>query len=411
MDCPACQERFTAMAERDVGPVTVQARGHLEECPGCRQQFASFERTVGALRDLAMVRPPAHVLPGIYGALDGVRPRRLSLVTIWQPLTAGAAMTACLALIIWSVVLHPAPGLQPLAGPVVTANLPAVAQAAPPAAAPGMGQPLAGRPSEGARGGRGFAGRAMPAGRPRMIAMAPAAARPPTWGNWATEPKPALGTTNPGDGSKPANTFGAGDDPGGQPQTPLVRRPGPMQLSFVPPTERTVGVAVVGELVIDSQAECEVTVLVETQGGLRVANAPEGVLYRGPIRQGQVLRLPVRLVAAKAGTQGLRVKLVPDVATGKADLDISIPDFTGEAALAPGKAIISLKFADTPIEQAAREMATAAGARVVVHDEVAGHLITHDYSAGVPLDAALRILCDAAGCRVEERDGVYHILK
>ena len=252
-----------------------------------------------------------------------------------------------------------------------------------------------------------------------MLATGP---RPSAWpgvGNWAeptatgdasgsvATPAAATGSES---ANKPAGTFAASDQTPDRSGPPLQPREGPLQLAFMPPAERAVGVPVVGELTIASQAECEATVLVEGRRGLRIANAPEGVLYQGPLRLGQTLKLPVRLVAGKPGSQRLRIRLVPSVPLASADLDILVPGFTGEA-LRPGEAIVNLRFRNAPLDRAIRRMAAEVGARVVIHDDVERELVTYDFSAGVPLVAALRILCDAAGCRVEERDGVYHILK
>ena len=51
------------------------------------------------------------------------------------------------------------------------------------------------------------------------------------------------------------------------------------------------------------------------------------------------------------------------------------------------------------------------GARVVIAEGVDPQRVTQDFSAGVPFAAALRVLCDACGYRIVEREGVYHILK
>jgi hypothetical protein len=233
-------------------------------------------------------------------------------------------------------------------------------------------------------------------------------------GNWALRsevaPPPAPTAAASAAGSKPAGTFAAGDPDPVAPAKPLQRQTGPVQLRFVPPAERAVGVTVVGELTVDSEAECEATIGVEGRRGLRVVNAPDGIIYRGPVHRGEQLRLPLKLFATAAGTQRLRLWMRPDVPIGEADLDIVVPGFQGQMTKV-GEALITLRFRQTPATQAIREMAAAAGARVVIDDEIETQLVTQDYSAGVPFAAALRILCDTADRRVEERDGVYHIVK
>jgi hypothetical protein len=209
-------------------------------------------------------------------------------------------------------------------------------------------------------------------------------------------------------GEKPAATFAAPDGVT-KPAEPLQPKVDAVQLSFSPPTERTVGVPVVGRLTVDSKAEGDVTVTVTGARGLRIVNAPAGVLYRGPVRQGQALELPVKLLARQAGTQRLRVKLTASVAVGQADLEVIVPGFAGEWP-EPGQALVTTSYREIELHQALRDMAASVGARLVVHEGVEHPLMTQDYSAGVPLAAALQIMCDAAGCRVEERNGVFHIL-
>lgn len=410
MDCLACQEQFAAMIEHTATEATSLALNHLRGCPDCARQFDGYRRAVQALRDLPLVSPPPSLLPAIHLELDRVSPRRSRLAMLWQPLTAGLSLAACLMLVIWTTVLSPPEASRPVA-PLGTSL----------AAQPRPRTEVAGE-TNGGRPARLAQPNSM---RSRMVAPArgpvvpmPVQSHTSPWsamGDWAVapegQPAPAAQPAAGGGASgKPAGTFAAGDPAPTAVTEPLQRRVGPLQLSFVPPAERAVGITVVGELTIDSEAECEATVGVEARRGLRVVNGTDGVIYRGPIRRGEVLKLPVKLFATSAGTQRLRVWMRPDMPVGEADLDIAIPGFTGRMTEV-GETVIDLQFRETPATRAMREMAAAAGARLVIEAEVHDQLVTQDYSAGVPFAAALRILCDSVGCQVEERDGVFHVVK
>lgn len=403
MDCLNCQEHFAEMLEGATGEATVAAHSHLAGCEDCRRAFAAYQRTVAAVRDLPLVAPPAFVLPGIYSALNLLTPRRRPFVALWQPLTAGLSLAACLALVVWAVVLGPQAQFAPVAGPGGgTARLGANSAASRGEAGASLSRP--GSPRS-ARLRAEANTRRLPAARRAgaRLALAPTVPQLPAMGNWAGAFEPEV---FPG-----ARTFGAADAVvPATPVAPAPPTPGPIQLTFTPPAERSVGVPVVGELVIDSQGTYDATVRVMGQRGLRVPNAREGVLYSGPVQKGKPLRLPVKLLAVQSGTQRLRLVVEANLAEARTELEVIVPGFTGELTNA-GSVVVTLRFVETPLRQAARELAAASGARVVVHEGVPEVHITQDYSAGVPVAAALRVLAEAADSRVEERDGVFHLLK
>jgi hypothetical protein len=188
----------------------------------------------------------------------------------------------------------------------------------------------------------------------------------------------------------------------------LVRTPGEVQLSFTPPLERVVGSATVGQLLVASQAEASVTIRVQPQAGLRVMNAADGVLYRGALRKGEKLQLPMRLLATQVGAKRLRVVLEADVAGVGTEMPVLIPEFTAANSV---EKPITLVFKDTPSVRALREVAAAAGVRLLVAGDLEPQLVNYDFSAGVPVAVALRALCDGCGYKLEMRDGVYHVEK
>jgi hypothetical protein len=211
-------------------------------------------------------------------------------------------------------------------------------------------------------------------------------------------------------GSKPARTFAASAETAPPAEGPLHKTAGEVQLAFTPPSERVVGAPVVGELAIAGSAEGNITVTVASRRGLRVTNAKGGVLYEGPLRRGETLQLPVQMIAVVPGTQRLRLHLAADVPLAPADLDVVVPGFEGEYVSVKDRPVM-IVFRNTPLVKAIREMANAVGGRVVIHEEVEDQRVDEDFSAGVPFEAALRILCEHCGYRVVEEDGVYHVLK
>jgi hypothetical protein len=217
-----------------------------------------------------------------------------------------------------------------------------------------------------------------------------------------------MGNVAPGGTSaKPAGTFAAEDRPVVAPPAPLSRRAGKLELTFVPPPTRLVGEPTVGELRVVGEAEAQVVVTARGRRGLRVGS--EGVLYRGALRRSEALTLPVRLVAVEPGTQRLQVALTSDVPGVAAELEVMIPEFVGER-IKVGERAVTANLRGVAAGQALRLLAAEVGARVVIHDGVPATLVTHDYSAGVPFEAAVRVLCEQVGCRFEARGDVYHIL-
>jgi hypothetical protein len=122
------------------------------------------------------------------------------------------------------------------------------------------------------------------------------------------------------------------------------------------------------------------------------------------------LELPVRLIAARPGVHRVRLALEADVAGVSTELPLLIPAFVVGPEV-DGQRLVTQAFTETPSVRAIRTMAAAAGARVVIAEGVESHVISYDFSAGVPFAVALRTLCDGCGYSLEERDGVYHVGK
>lgn len=404
MNCLTCQESFTEMLENSDSPIAVEAAAHLESCPACARAFAAFGNVVGALHRLPPVAPPRNLSAAISVALDGTTGPQSFCSRHWQPLTTVVSMAACCLLVLWTVVLNPVHTSQ------FALHSPGAGQ---PARAPSVANvPSALLPST-ARASQPYETVGMPA-RPVAHSTSPGYAPAAEFGTCAagleTAPRLTTISSTPVEGpDKPAGTFAATDETPAA--SPLHKSEGPIILSFQPPPERLVGELLVGEVIIESQAEANVTLTVEPKGVLRVNNLHDGVLYQGPIRRGDKVKLPVRMVAGRPGGQRMHLSLKADVPGVAAELDVNIPDFKPQPPNRTPEPLVTLIFDNVSSVRAIREMAAAANQRVVIHEGVEPEFVTQDYSKGVPFAAALRILCDGCGYRVEEREGVYHILK
>lgn len=418
MDCRTCEEHFTAVLEESDSPDARASREHLQVCPACRDLFESFRQTVHHLRDLPSVAPPPGLLREISRSLDAVAPPRPVWSRYWQPVTAGVSMAACLVMVLWAVVLNPNNVLVSSNSSQVTdysafqptmlarpAPMPGVAAAtaaaAPVPVAPARPMRMAMRP------------RFVHATAARQGALTPFPAQFGSWGQPAPTTPVTAAPASPAivghSSSKPAETFSAPTE-GGTVEKPLHKTPGEVQIAFLPPTERIVGTLAVGQVVVTSQAEANITLRLAPRGGLRVINAPGDVLYEGPVRKGDKLSLPVRMIAGRPGLQRMQLTLSADVEGVATDMPIVVPEFT-VSTVQHSEQPVTLIFRDTSSLRAIRDLASAAGARVVIDDSLEPQLVTYDFSAGVPFAVALRTLCDGCGYKVSERDGVYHISK
>lgn len=418
MDCLGCQEQFTAVLEGSDSTLAQACREHLQTCATCSAVHDSFLETVHRLRELPVVPPPPGLLRQIALAVDAeARPQR-SWRTYWQPLTAGLSMAACCLMVMWAVVLHPTSAVTP-------SNLPRLAQVdyslmTPPARsgakAPGAttGQPGSATqtvpPRRGAARPVRMPRRALTASRGPQVAVRPFPDNFGAWGHVAPAGALTVGTDAPvGTSGKPVGSFAAGD-PATPPAVPLTKTSGEVSLTFMPPAERVVGALAVGQLMVVGQAEANVTIRLQPRTGLRVLNVRDGVLYRGELRQGQKLELPVRMIASRPGAQRMQLSLEADVAGVGTQLSILIPSFA-PALAGDVEKTVTLIFQDTLATRAIRQMAAEADVRVVLDEGLEQQLVTYDFSAGIPFVAALRTVCDGCGYRVTEQDGVWHVSK
>jgi hypothetical protein len=193
-----------------------------------------------------------------------------------------------------------------------------------------------------------------------------------------------------------------------------------VRVAFVPPTVRRVGETGVGAVVMESDVDVpSATVRVTPRAGLQVTNAgKDGVVWSGRLPAKQHTTVPVRMRAAKPGAQGLTVRLSSEMAEANATMSVTVPGF---AKAAPAKASashkqeprpkeVSLVFHETEIREALYAVGRQTGQAIEVAPEVQGQRVNADLR-DVPVEAALRIICEGTGYRFAPQAGGYKVTK
>jgi len=150
-----------------------------------------------------------------------------------------------------------------------------------------------------------------------------------------------------------------------------------------------------------------------SSAGVEVTGADDGLVYNGPIERGRTLRVPVEIISERPGPARLRVTLRSDKPELIASIPVITPPFVTQTGVeSPRQAAartISFDFHETPLRQAFEEIASETGAHISAGQGVGNLPVTIDFSRGVPLEAALRILADTAGCTVVRNRDIYRI--
>ncbi len=337
-------------------------------------------------------------------------------------------------------VLSPAPSITSEVSRAPTPRTPSMADAA------------------GPHGERGPVGAAGPAGPARVLSMAPAPSRgaammmgaamapeteetAPGGGGYAGMPGggaktfslggingPAGSGGSSGSRSRSPLTYAAGGMVGPQPETEAMdscvpaTAAGPgepdgvspgIEVTFMPPKRREVGTTEIGAIVLKADRAVPHAVVRVTPGpGLSVTNAARsGVLFSGPLRANRRTTLAVGLQASRPGAQRLQISVDSDVPEANAKLDVRRLEYargTGvpqpKPATAPRPRDVSVVFDETPIRDAFMAISRQADVIIDLAPEVTGTRVNAQLNR-VPVEAAVRILCDEAGCDVT-KDGV-----
>ena len=170
------------------------------------------------------------------------------------------------------------------------------------------------------------------------------------------------------------------------------------RITITPPplTQRVVGRPLHVQIEVQAEADVErAEVRVEPQGSLRLTDE-EPVVYRGPLQAAQPKRLWVGIIATEAGTQKGRVSLSSELPGVAAAAPLTMPDFQ-----LPPQHLTTRVFTAVPLDRALRAVAHQARVRIMFGEGVGHARVSADFSQGIPAEAALRILAESGGCRLE----------
>lgn len=71
MDCRTIQDLFSGCVEQELeARLEMEFKHHLRVCPGCAEEFGSFQKTMSLLWELEQERPPVDLLSSVYAKLE-----------------------------------------------------------------------------------------------------------------------------------------------------------------------------------------------------------------------------------------------------------------------------------------------------------------------------------------------------
>ena len=242
--------------------------------------------------------------------------------------------------------------------------------------------------------------------------MPPPTEGSPGTGVVAVPPHEGVGAAGPG--SKPPGTFARGAETPGAPPIATPAEPTAIDMRFVPPEAPVVGTAAHGVVEVSARESIpEVVVTAAGDQGLAV-DKPGGVLYRGPLRAGEMVRVPVPMTASQAGSHEMQIDVQSDAPGGTTQLKVFLPTFKSGPAprptASPGDKPVSLVFKNVPIRQALMDIAKQAKLRIEIPEGLGTERVSRDVRS-VPAKAALRAVAEAGGYSVTEADGVFRIAR
>jgi len=171
----------------------------------------------------------------------------------------------------------------------------------------------------------------------------------------------------------------------------------------------------VGSIVVEpSQKLDKATLFVRGDEALQITNSDaEGVVYRGSLAATRNT-FAVRMIAREPGTRGLRVRLSSPTPGADASLKVSIPGFAarddGADAAEDAADTVTFTFHGTDIRQALLAVAQRGKVRIEFGPGIGGEAVNVELR-DVPVAAALRILCEEVGYRLEGAGREFRVSK
>jgi CBS domain-containing protein len=180
----------------------------------------------------------------------------------------------------------------------------------------------------------------------------------------------------------------------------------PFTVSVFPPTRRAVGEIVPATVTVETERDVQrARIQVRGLRTLEVVGVSEdGVIYRGALLANQKTEQTVRIRAHEPGTQSMLVNLRSSHPEVETDLVVEMGEFQIEVP--PTLQNIEVAFEETPVSEAIEQIAETSGMQVQVAGELPDQRVTKDFSAGVPAEAALRIVAEDVGWQVRADEGL-----
>ena len=415
MTCDDVRERFLLLSEDELpAEEALAVRAHLAECAACAAAWREVARVTAELRCLPLPYPQPGLRQRVAAALDAADESKVGTGAMRRsPWEAAALFVAAAAVVLvalgLTVFLAPGRGVRVVQAPMTYApSSPEVAvrppgaggEATPKAdsatAPPGNEQQAVAeaiRKLQEAQKAKALAD------NDRSLANPPSGARPAP---------PEAG----GPAGKPPGTFGVETTETTPGIAKAPEKPTTIELSFLPPENPGTGTTVNGTVEIVARADIPKAVLTATGDEGLTIGKPGGVLYEGPLRAGESVRVPVPMEASTGGTHEVNLRVQSDAPGGDAQLKVFVPGFTREAGSKPppeaGSNPVSLVFQNAPIRQALMDVAKQGGLRLEMAEGLGAERISRDVR-GVPARAALRAIAEAGGYRLAEENGVFRV--
>ncbi len=178
----------------------------------------------------------------------------------------------------------------------------------------------------------------------------------------------------------------------------------PFTVAVRPPHEKVAGTIVPATIALETEqdvARAQVAVTGSEDLEL-IGSGPNGLIFDGPLTAGQETVLSVRMMARKAGEQRITMRLQSTDPIVDTRLDVGMGHF--HEPVPPDERLVQFHFVGTPIRDAVNAIVRESGMRVTVDENVREATVTLRMEDAIPARAALRMIAEAAGCRLVETE-------
>ncbi len=185
----------------------------------------------------------------------------------------------------------------------------------------------------------------------------------------------------------------------------------PFTVGVMPPHEKVTGTIVPATIRLETEADVErARVTVAGSDDLELVGlGDDGVVFEGPLTAGQQTVLSVRMMARRAGSQVITMRVRSTDPIVDTRLRVGMGTFAEPVPSAERP--VQFNFVGTPIREAVSEVTRQSGLSVIVDPGVGEATVTARADDPVPAGAALRSIAKAAGLQVTEKGGASVVEK